>query len=285
MKTGVFSWEGLLALRQRKRPLIAGIVNVTPDSFSDGKGRIDPAERINFALQLLTEGADMIDLGAESTRPGAAEIPAAEEWKRLEPILPGILSAEPNAVISIDTRHAATAEKALQAGAKIINDVSGLAFDDPMAEVIARYHAGCILTHAVGTPETMQKNGTVIAADTLETVENGLQAILAYAEKQDILPRQIMLDAGIGFGKTRAGNYELLRNAGNLEKRFALPFCWGVSRKSLLKSEPDTMAKRVAGSLALAVKLAEQGVSLLRVHDVAMTVAALNAAAEMADLP
>lgn len=285
MKMGVFSWEGLLALRQRKRPLIAGIVNVTPDSFSDGKGFVDPAERINFALQLLNEGADMIDLGAESTRPGAAEIPAAEEWKRLEPVLQGILSAVPHAVISIDTRHAATAEKALQAGAKIINDVSGLAFDEPMAEVIARHHAGCILTHAAGTPENMQKNGTVISADTLETVEKGLQVILAYAEKQNILPRQIMLDAGIGFGKTRAGNYELLRNAGSLEKRFALPFCWGVSRKSLLKSEPDTMAKRIAGSLALAVKLAEQGVSLLRVHDVAMTVAALNAAAEMADLP
>ena len=285
MKTGVFSWEELLALRQRKRPLIAGIVNVTPDSFSDGKGFVDPAERINFALQLLNEGGDIIDLGAESTRPGAAEVPAMEEWKRIEPVLQGILSAVPHAVISIDTRHAATAEKVLQAGAKIINDVSGLAFDEPMAEVIARHHAGCILTHAVGTPENMQKNGTVINADTLETVEKGLQAILAYAEKQNILPSQIMLDAGIGFGKTRAGNYELLRNAGSLEKRFALPFCWGVSRKSLLKSEPDTMAKRIAGSLALAVKLAEQGVSLLRVHDVAMTVAALNAAAEMADLP
>ena len=285
MKTGVFSWEELLALRQRKRPLIAGIVNVTPDSFSDGKGFVDPAERINFALQLLNEGGDIIDLGAESTRPGAAEVPAMEEWKRIEPVLQGILSAVPHAVISIDTRHAATAEKVLQAGAKIINDVSGLAFDEPMAEVIARHHAGCILTHAVGTPENMQKNGTVINADTLETVEKGLQAILAYAEKQNILPSQIMLDAGIGFGKTRAGNYELLRNAGSLEKRFALPFCWGVSRKSLLKSEPDTMAKRIAGSLALAVKLAEQGVSLLRVHDVAMTVAALNAASEMADLP
>lgn len=278
---GVFSWAELLLRRQGKRPLIAGIVNATPDSFSDGKGRIDPAERINFALQLLAEGADIIDLGAESTRPGAAEVPPDEEWARLEKVLEGILKAAPHAIISIDTRHAATAEKALQTGAKIVNDVSGLEFDPAMAEVIARYRAGSILTHSAGIPEVMQQTGTVIACNTLEVVKNGLRNILQNAYLQKITPQQIMLDAGIGFGKSRAGNYELLHNAGSLEKLFALPFCWGVSRKSLLKSSPDTMAKRIAGSLALAVKLAEQGVSLLRVHDVAMTIAALDAAAGM----
>lgn len=278
---GVFSWAELLQLRQGKRPLIAGIVNATPDSFSDGKGFVDTAERVAFALQLLAEGADLLDIGAESTRPGAAEVPPDEEWARLEKVLQGILDAAPHAVISIDTRHRRTAERSLQMGAKIINDVSGLEFDPAMAGVIASYRAGCILTHSAGIPEVMQQTGTVIAQNTLEIVENGLHNILQDAYLQKITPPQIMLDAGIGFGKSRAGNYELLHNAGNFEKLFDLPFCWGVSRKSLLKSSPDTMDKRIAGSLALAVKLAEQNVSLLRVHDVAMTIAALDAAAEM----
>ena len=281
MKTGVFSWQELLAPLAGKRPLIAGIVNATTDSFSDGKGTLDSTERIEFALQLLKEGADIIDLGGESTRPGAVEVAPDEEWARIAPVLQGILQKCPDAVISIDTRHATTARKALQAGAKIINDVSGLEFDKSMAEVIAGAHAGCILTHSSGTPEVMQKAGTVIAGNTLEIVKKALQDIAVNASSAGISPGQIMLDAGIGFGKTRQGNYELLRHAESLEKEFDLPFCWGVSRKSLLKSEPDTLDKRIAGSLALAVKLAEQNISLLRVHDVAMTVAALRAAKEM----
>ena len=281
MKTGVFSWQELLAPLKKKRPLIAGIVNATTDSFSDGKDTLDSSERIEFALQLLEEGADIIDLGGESTRPGAAEVTPELEWARIAPVLQGILQARPAAIVSIDTRHSATAQKALQAGAKIINDVSGLEFDKSMAEVIAQYHAGCILTHSAGIPEVMQNAGTVIAGNTLSTVKSALQKIVANAVAAGITSEQIMLDVGIGFGKTRQGNYELLRHAGSLEEAFELPFCWGVSRKSLLKSDPDTLEKRIAGSLALAVKLSEQNVSLLRVHDVAMTVAALRAAKEM----
>ena len=281
MNKGVFSWQELLAPLGGKRPLIAGIVNATPDSFSDRDGSLDYCERIKFALQLLDEGADIIDLGGESTRPGAAEVKPAAEWERIEPVLQGILSQRPQAVISIDTRHSTTAEKALQNGATIINDVSGLTFDRNMAEVVAAYSCGCILTHSSGIPEVMQSSGTVIVDNTLEIVRQGLHDLLANASLHQIKTSQIMLDAGIGFGKTRAGNYELLRHADELEKEFALPFCWGVSRKSLLKSEPDTLEKRIAGSLALAVKLANRNVSLLRVHDVAMTVAALQAAREM----
>ena len=153
-------------------------------------------------------------------------------------------------------------------------------FDCNMAQVIADSNAGCILTHSAGIPEVMQKNGVMIADDTLHTVKAALCDILSDAVTAGIKPQQIMLDVGIGFGKTRRGNYELLHHAGNLEKEFDLPFCWGVSRKSLLKSEPDSMEKRIAGSLALAVKLAETNVSLLRVHDVAMTFSALAAARE-----
>ena len=281
MDKGVFSWQELLAPLGGKRPLIAGIVNATPDSFSDRDGSLDYCERIKFALQLLDEGADIIDLGGESTRPGAAEVKPAAEWERIEPVLQGILSQRPQAVISIDTRHSTTAEKALQNGATIINDVSGFTFDCNMAKVVAAYGCGCILTHSSGTPEVMQTSKAVIADNTLKTVRNALQDLVANAALHHIKTSQIMLDAGIGFGKTRAGNYELLRHADELEKAFALPFCWGVSRKSLLKSEPDTLEKRIAGSLALAVKLANRNVSLLRVHDVAMTVAALQAAREM----
>ena len=278
-----FSWSRFLNRPEENRVFIAGIVNVTPDSFSDGRGWIDTNERIDFALQLLDEGADLLDLGGESTRPGALEVPAEEEIRRLEPVISGILSARPGTVLSIDTRHASTACRALQAGAKIINDVSGLQFDPAMAAVIAEYQAGVILTHSTAVPEIMQQSDQVIAHDAVAVVKKELEKLLATARSNGLKDDQLMLDVGIGFGKTRAANYELLRHAGELERFFALPFCWGVSRKSLFKSTPDTMEKRIASSLAAAVKLSQQKVSLLRVHDVAATAAALATAAELAD--
>lgn len=276
-----FSWQGVLDARRGKRPLIAGIVNATADSFSDGKGFVDTAERVAFALQLLDDGADILDIGAESTRPGAAEVDPGTEWARLKDLLHGILSAHPDAVISVDTRHAATAAKALQAGARIINDVSALAFDPAMKDCIADYRAGAIFNHSTAIPELMQQDDYIIKENVCNKVAGDLRTTLSTALASKIERSRIMLDVGIGFGKSRAGNYELLRNAAWFESEFELPFCWGVSRKSLLKSDPDTMDKRIAGSLALAVKLAGEGVSLLRVHDVAMTIAALDAAAEL----
>lgn len=275
-----FAWRQLWNDVLPNRVFIAGIINVTPDSFSDGRGFIDTAERIQTALQMLDDGADIIDMGGESTRPGAAEVPAAEEWQRLEPVLKGILSQQPEAVISIDTRHAYTARLALQTGAKIINDVSGLDFDPTMAEVIASFHAGAILTHSTAVPELMQQSGMRIEKDALAVVRKELERIADHARAAGITDEQLMLDVGIGFGKSRQANYQLLHHAQWFESTFQLPFCWGVSRKSLLKSTPDSLEKRIAGSLALAVKLADAKVSLLRVHDVAATVAALTAAAE-----
>ena len=280
--TDGFSWQALLKLLPEKRPLIAGIVNATPDSFSDGKGSVETAERVAFALQLLNEGADLLDIGAESTRPGAVEVAPEEEWARLQPVLEKILEKNPQAVISIDTRHASTAEKSLRAGAKIINDVSGLVFDAAMKELVAKSRCGVIINHATTTPELMQQSSYVIDDNAVETVKSDLHNLLLQAEKSGIIREKIMLDVGIGFGKSRNGNYELLRHAAEFEKHFDLPFCWGVSRKSLLKSEPDSLEKRIAGSLALAVMLAKQNVALLRVHDVAQTVAALAAAREFA---
>lgn len=276
-----FSWDKLLAERPCDRPLIAGIVNAAPDSFSDGQGAVDAEERAAFALQLLADGADILDIGGESTRPGAAEVPAEVEWNRVGKVLDLVLAARPDAVVSIDTRHAYTAERALDRGAQIINDVSGLGFDRRMSEVISSYRSGAILTHSTGTPEVMQQSGHILQDKAVELVKAGLQEIVELARSSNIASDKLMLDVGIGFGKSREGNYALLRCAGWFEKEFNLPFCWGVSRKSLFKSTPDTMEKRIAGSLAMAVKLAEQGVSLLRVHDVAPTLAALQAAREL----
>ena len=278
--TDGFSWQTLLSGLPEKRPLIAGIVNATPDSFSDGKGSVETAERVAFALQLLKEGADILDIGAESTRPGAEEVAPDEEWQRLEGVLAGVLAQVPDALISIDTRHAITAQRALELGAVIINDVSGLTFDPKMREVVAKYSCGVIISHTTADPQVMQKKEHLLDENVVELVDDSLQELVDKALAANIKKSSIMLDVGIGFGKSRQANYELLRNARRFEEKFNLPFCWGVSRKSLLAGSPDTMEKRIAGSLALAVKLAENNVSLLRVHDVAATVAALNAAQE-----
>ena len=280
-KKGDFSWHELISRLPEKRPLIAGIVNATPDSFSDGKGSLETAERVAFALQLLNEGADILDIGAESTRPGAAEVAPDEEWRRLEGVLSGILTQVPDAIISVDTRHASTAEKSLLAGAKIINDVSGLTFDRSMAEVVSTHKCGVIISHTTADPEIMQQKENMLDKNAVQLVQKALEKLVDKAVGKNIARSCIMLDVGIGFGKSRGANYELLRNAHWFEEKFQLPFCWGVSRKSLLASENDTLAKRIAGSLALAVKLAEQNVSLLRVHDAAQTVAALSAAREL----
>lgn len=276
--SGDFSWQALLQRRREGLPLLAGIVNITPDSFSDGNGVIDPAERVKFALSLLDNGADLLDLGAESTRPGALEVPPETEWERLQPVLSGILQQRPDTVISVDTRHSFTAHLALQHGAQIINDVSGLEFDPAMSSVIAMHHAGVILTHSTAIPELMQTSGYILDGNSAVTVvAEKLQILLDRALSQHISRPSIMLDAGIGFGKNTTANYALLRNARMLEEKFQLPFCWAFSRKSMFKSDPDTLEKRIAATLAAAVFLASEQISLLRVHDCAAVTAALTA--------
>lgn len=275
-----FRWQELRGRVPMWRPVVAGIVNATPDSFSDGGFFLAPEAGIRHALELLDEGADFLDLGGESTRPGAPEVPANEEWRRIEPVLRGVLAQRPETVFSIDTRHAETARRALAAGALIVNDVSGLMFEPELAEVVAEAGAGLILMHSTAAPEVMQKRENLTADDPTAEVAAFLERQLEKALAAGVLRDAVMLDVGIGFGKTRAGNYELLRRAGWFEKQFKLPFFWGVSRKSLLKSEPDSMERRVAGSLALAVKLMEEGVTALRVHDVAQMLAAMRAVHE-----
>lgn len=255
-------------------PLLAGIVNVTPDSFSDGGRFHAPDAALDHALRLLAEGADWIDLGAESTRPGggvygegAAGVTADEELARLLPVLER-LRPRTGATLSVDTRKAAVARAALAAGADLINDVSGLA-DPEMAGVVAA--AGCpiVLMHSRGELPTMQSG--IAFRDVVTEVRDELAALRDRAIAAGISPRQIVLDPGIGFGKTAEQNADLLCR---LDRIVALgqPVLVGASRKSFLGALTGApVDDRLPGSLAAAARSAERGAAVLRVHDVAAT--------------
>jgi dihydropteroate synthase len=251
-----------------RRPLVAGIVNVTPDSFSDG-GRFLHVERaIEHGLRLADEGADILDIGGESTRPGAEPVSEAEELARVIPVIEA-LHRERKLPLSIDTMKPAVAAAALDAGAEIINDVSG--FRDPeMIRVAAAFHAGVIVMHMQGMPATMQ------ADPRYEDVAQEVIAILAERTAALVsagLPEAcVCVDPGIGFGKTQAHNLELLGRLGEF-RRLGRPVCLGVSRKGFIGSICGrTVEERVAGSLAVACFAADRGEAhVLRVHDVAAT--------------
>jgi dihydropteroate synthase len=267
------------------RTLVMGVVNITPDSFSDGGLFLDPDAAIAHALMLLDEGADLIDLGAESTRPGsraggAAEslqtpaVSPQEEQSRLLPVLEGILSARPDAIISIDTYKASTARAALQAGAEIVNDVSGFHWDKKMATACAELHAGVILMHTRGRPDEWRTQPQLPPDELLATVREGLSASLAAATKAGIPADAIVLDPGYGFGKRFGENYTLLARQPEL---LALdrPLLAGVSRKSFLKHTLATITEGGASvealenaSLAAMTAAILNGASIVRVHAV-----------------
>lgn len=256
------------------RPALLGIVNLTPDSFSDGGLFLDPGRALDHALRLVEEGADLLDLGAESTRPGggvygegAREVPAAEELGRLLPVLER-LRPRVNVPISIDTRKAAVARAALGAGADLINDVSALG-DPAMAEVMVS--AGCpiVLMHSRGELASMQQG--IRFEDVVVEVRSELEATRRRAIRLGIAESAVILDPGLGFGKTAEQNLELLRCTANLAQ-LGSPLLVGASRKSFLGALSGTAARdRLPGSLAAAGVAARGGAALLRVHDVAST--------------
>jgi len=257
------------------RPRVMGIVNVTPDSFSDGGLYLDPGRAIAHGLALLEEGADLIDVGAESTRPGggvygqgAVEVSADQEIERLLPVLRGLRRAT-NAPLSVDTRKAAAAQAALDAGADLVNDVSSLG-DPAMAAAVAA--AGCplVLMHSRGELRRMQK--AIHFDDVVLEVRNELRGALLRAERAGIAARQILLDPGIGFGKTASQNLLLIRRLDALAE-LGRPLVLGASRKSFighLTGEPPS--RRGAGSLATVAWAMLHGVAVVRAHDVAETV-------------
>ncbi|HUZ27892.1 MAG TPA: dihydropteroate synthase [Solirubrobacteraceae bacterium] len=257
---------------------VMGVVNVTPDSFSDGGLHLEPTAAIEHGRQLASEGAAMLDIGGESTRPGAAPVAADEELSRVEPVFLALAGAALGAQISVDTSKAAVAEAALHAGATMVNDVTALRGDPELAGVIAARQADCCLMHMLGTPRTMQDDPRY--ADVVSEVKAFLEQRASFAVAAGIAEGRILVDPGIGFGKTPAHNLELLRRLDELAD-LGFPVLIGTSRKSFLgrltgRNHPK---QRLAGTIATCVMAFERGASVFRVHDVAPVHDALNVAA------
>lgn len=255
-------------------PRLMGILNVTPDSFSDG-GQFNDAERaLAQARRLVADGADILDIGGESTRPGAAEVPVAEEITRTAPVIAALRANGAAVPISIDTRKAAVGQAALDAGADLINDVAAFTFDADLEGVAAQAGAPVCLMHAQGDPQTMQKDPRY--DDVLLDVYDFLQSRIAATEAAGIPRARIMVDPGIGFGKTLDHNLTLLKGL-SLFHALGCPILLGASRKRFigtLGNAPEAR-DRMPGSVAVALAGVSQGAQVLRVHDVAETRQAL----------
>jgi len=256
---------------------VMGVVNVTPDSFSDGGLYLNAAAAIEHGLELASEGAAILDIGGESTRPGALPVAAEEELRRVLPVISGLVSAGMAVRLSIDTSKALVAAAALDAGATLVNDVTALRGDPALPALIAERGADCCLMHMLGTPRTMQQDPHY--EDVVDEVERFLEERMSFAIAAGVREERIMLDPGIGFGKTLAHNLELLRR---LEQIVALgrPVVIGTSRKSFLgKLTGREVDDRLAATIATNVLAYERGARVFRVHDVGPVRDALAVAA------
>lgn len=257
------------------RMQIMGILNVTPDSFTDGGQHDAPEAAVAHALRMREEGADLIDVGGESTRPGAAEVPVEREITRTAPVIAALHAAGLGLPLSIDTRKTAVAQAAAQAGADLVNDVSGFTFDAGLAPFCAAASLPVCVMHAQGDPQTMQNDPRY--DDVLLDVYDFLAARITALEAAGIPRSRIIVDPGIGFGKTQAHNLALLARI-SLFHALGCPVLLGASRKKFIATlghAPDIEA-RVHGSVAVALAAAAQGVQILRVHDVFATRSALT---------
>ena len=252
--------------------LVMGILNVTDDSFYDGGRYTNDAAVLRRAEQILSEGADIIDVGAVSTKPGAADISVEEEWKRLEKPLELIAKNFPDAVVSVDTWRADIAQRSVEAGAAIINDVSGGTFDERMAEVVGRLQVPYVLMHTTAKPDKMQQQP--LGEDMLLTMMQFFARQLAIFKEAGCV--DLILDPGFGFGKTLEQNYFLMKNLSAFQI-FECPILVGISRKSmiykLLETSPD---EALTGTVVLNTLALQQGASILRVHDVREAVEAVK---------
>lgn len=265
-------------LKQREivlgdRTLLMGVLNVTPDSFSDGGKYSDPDRAFARAVELEEEGADILDIGAESTRPGSHRISAAEELRRLIPVLKR-LRGKLTIPISVDTYKSGVAEKALEHGAEIVNDPSGILLDVQLPKIATKYDAGLIINHMRGTPETWAKLPPL--KDLMRSIMIDLQAAVNRSRQGGVQKHQLVIDPGLGFGKRREQNSEILANLGLL-RNFDLPILVGPSRKSFLKKEADVLTEFATAAAVTASIL--NGAHIVRVHDVK----AMKGVAEVAD--
>lgn len=249
-----------------------GILNITPDSFSDGGATLSVDDALRKAEKFVAEGADILDVGGESTRPGSARVAADEEIRRVVPVIEAIAKRF-DIPISVDTSKSEVAARALDVGAEIINDISGLRFDETIADIAAQSKAGLVLMHSRGEFQNMHSQPPV--ANIIEEVAQDFRRAIAVAKDHDVAPDSIALDVGIGFGKASEQNLELIAKLDKLTAEFkAYPMLVGTSRKSfigkLLNDAPVT--ERLAGSLATAMIAVRNGAKILRVHDVKETV-------------
>ena len=264
---------------------LMGIVNVTPDSFSDGGRFLEPRDALEHAALLAGEGAEILDVGGESTRPGAEPVSAEEELRRTVPVLEALARAQLGVSLSIDTTKAAVARAAIEAGAVLVNDVSALRADPEMAAVVASAGVECCLMHMLGEPRTMQREPRY-EGDVVDEVKAFLEQRLEFAVAAGIAEERIILDPGIGFGKTLAHNLALLDRLHELCS-LGRPIMIGTSRKRFLGvlgarahglSEPLEADRRLPGTLATSVLALERGASIFRVHEVAPVAEALAVA-------
>jgi len=284
-----FEW----ALRTRtlplgKRTLVMGILNVTPDSFSDGGSYATPENALTRALQMLEQGADILDVGGESTRPGSTPLPPSDEQARVLPVIRAILKQRSNTVISVDTYHAETARLAVEAGAEIVNDVSGHLWDTRMAETCAQLGCGAVLMHTRGRPGEWKMQAGLASGEVVPLVLTGLEQLARSAIAAGAVPNSVALDPGFGFGKIGAENYPLLASLSKL-RELGFPILVGLSRKSFLRlaatgdSEPAVpnvaQEKLLSATLAANTAAILAGAHIVRVHDVAEA----RAAADVAD--
>ena len=261
--------------------VVMGILNLTPDSFSDGGDFLDPEKAIAHALQMLDEGAQILDIGGESTRPNASPITADEELSRVLPVLTAILKSRPETILSIDTYHAATARAAIEAGAEIVNDVSGHSWDPAMSLTCKDLSCGVILMHTRGTPQQWRDQPSLAPKDLIQSIFNGLRQSLNTAHTAGIPPQRIVLDPGFSFGKRGAENYAL--HAGlDLFHQLGTPLLTGTSRKGYLAQtltasptlairyaeNTPSLTSRMHATLASNVANILAGAHILRVHDV-----------------
>ncbi len=276
-KRSCYDWKlRTQSLPLGKRTLVMGVLNTTPDSFSDGGAFVTPAQAIGHALTMFEDGADMVDIGGESSRPGKRNpLGIQEEIDRAIPVLEGVLRHRPGSILSIDTYKSATAAAALRAGAEVVNDISGLSWDGEMAQVCAAAACGVVLMHLQGPPGEWQELPGMDGDQTVALVKRELRQRLEQAQQAGIQRERIVLDPGFGFGKTGDRNYNLLVGLEDLS-RLGQPLLAGVSRKSFLGRTLSALnqgvnvpvASRGNASIAAATATILAGAHMIRVHDV-----------------
>lgn len=257
-----------------EQPLIMGILNVTPDSFSDGGLFLSVDDAVAHAERLVSEGADIVDVGGESTRPGGEPVSAEEEIGRVVPVIEALAARFPAVPLSVDTTKSEVARAALDAGAAIVNDISALRFDFYVADAVARAGAGLVLMHSRGTPATMHRLPPV--ADIMEEVTSSLRASIHMAERRGVKRESIVIDPGIGFGKSQEQNVELMSKLDQLMAAFPeYPLLIGTSRKSFIgriladdDGNPAPASDRLHGTMATVTAAVLKGAHIIRVHDV-----------------